>query len=640
MFSISMQTDQQSNKEMTSTNVALEYLPSGAAVIRLGQIGEKVVKLDKERLESLKNAIEKIRQERPPGLILTGPGGEMFTAGADINLIARVDSAELGEKLATVGQEIFNLLENLPFLTVAAISGPCVGGGCEMALACDYRIISDNKNSVIGLPEIKLGILPGFGGTQRLPRLIGLPRALNMILAGKTLRPKQALKLGLVNEIVPGERLLEHAGAIVAESAQRKSFRVGIVDRLLTYTSIGRSVVRKQSLKQITKETKGFYPAPAAALECAIYGLEHGLQKGLQKEAQELGRLIVTPESKSLVRIFFLTEEAKSIGKSARPDVEHIQAVVVGAGVMGAGIAGVLAKSDCGVIMKDVNDDALKRGMNQIKEYLSKIRHLSDQERSFVLNRIETTSGLSSNVGNANLAIEAIVEKLEVKKKVLGELAGLMPQDSIIATNTSSLSVTEISDAIPNPERVVGMHFFNPVPKMPLIEIVRGKQTSNRAVAIVAALTSKLGKYPIVVNDVPGFLVNRILSPYLNEAAYLLEEFDVADIDRAATKFGLPMGPLRLLDEVGLDVVTHVSEIMQRGYGERMRGPNYAAQLVMANRLGRKTGQGFYVFEEEKVQPDESVRELLKLKPASTPKDSDQLQERLVFTLINEAVLC
>lgn len=615
---------------------------TGVALIRLGSAEERVVTLTFERLTALKEIFQILLSEKPRGLVITGSGADMFTAGADINSIANVNSADLGERLAREGQAVFDLLASIACTTVAAISGPCVGGGCEMVLACDYRIISDQKSSVIGLPEVKLGILPGFGGTQRLPRLIGLPNALDIILSGKTLRPKQALKNGLVDEVIAFHRLEERAQSLALTASKTKPSKLKFIDKILTFNRFGRDLVKRKALKTIQKETKGFYPAPSSALQATILGLEQGTQLGFKFEAKELGRLIVTPESKSLVRIFFLSEASKAIGKSAKKNVEQVHAVVIGAGIMGAGIAGVMAKSECQVILKDTSDEAVNRGLNQIKTNLGKLKYLSETERSFILNRIEVCSRDSASIGNANLAVEAIFEEMDVKKKVLGEISKLMPEDAIIATNTSSLSVSEIATAIDNPQRVVGMHFFNPVEKMPLLEIIRGSKTSDKTIAVIAALATKLGKFPIVVNDVPGFLVNRILSPYLNEAAFLFSEgFEINDIDQAALDFGMPMGPLRLLDEIGLDVAGHVADVMTKGYGERMKGPGLAKALSQMGRKGRKNSAGFYDFQEKAIVAHPGLHALLGVgSGAPKPGNKKLICDRLIMSLINEAVRC
>ena len=620
----------------------IEFHESGLAILYLGQASEKVITLTVDRINSIREAIQRLKQQKPLGLLIASHAKEMFTVGADINLIKAVKDPSEGEKLAREGQLLFDEIENLPFTTIAAISGPCVGGGCEMALACKYRIITDEKSSSIGLPEIKLGILPGFGGTQRMPRLIGLPKALDIILAGKVLKPKQALACGLVDEIVKYDGLIDRAVHIAIDPTRVKRKGIKFLDKVLTFNSFARNFLKKKVSSALKKQTKGFYPAPPAALDCCVYGLQHGQEEGLKHEAKELGKLIVTPESKSLVNVFFLSEASKGLGKSGKKAIENLNALVIGAGIMGAGIAVSLAKNDASVILKDNNEEGLKKGLAHIKGHLASLKYMSPSDQSFVLNRIEATTKDSANIGNINFVVEAVFEDIKLKTRLLSEASKMLPADCIIATNTSSLSVSEIAAGIDNQDRVIGMHFFNPVEKMPLVEIIRGKNTSDKTVAIVAALTTKLGKFPIIVEDVPGFLVNRVLTPYLNEAAYLISEgYQVADIDKAAVNFGMPMGPVRLLDEVGLDVASHVSDIMSKAYGNRMQAPAYSRMLLNMGRKGKKSGAGFYDFVDKSATPNPTLREKLNL--AAAPKTDVNLQyisDRLIMALINEAVLC
>ena len=618
--------------------VVLETLQSGIALIRLGPPSERVVSLTFERLRSFREALEQVRSMKPRGLIIAGPGAEMFTVGADIGAIKDVSNPTVGEQLAREGQKVFGEVEALPCPTVAAISGPCMGGGCELSLACTYRVMSDHRASQIGLPEVKLGIIPGFGGTQRLPRLVGLTRALDIILAGKVLRPSQALRAGLVDAIVPYDGVIARSEELLKGS--RRARALPLRERLLTWTALGRRFVFKKAQSQLHRQTKGFYPAPPSALAAVRHGLENGLESGLAFEARELGKMIVTPESKALVHVFLLSEAAKGLAKGGRKAVEHLHTIVIGAGAMGAGIAGSLARAECTVLLKDTTDAALKRGLEQIREGLSRSKHLTESERSFILNRIEASTRDISNAGNAGFAIEAIFEELAIKQKVLGELARLLPREAILATNTSSLSVTAIQEGIENPSRVIGMHFFNPVEKMPLVEVVHGERTEDRAIVVVAALAGKLGKFPIVVRDVPGFLVNRILGPYLTEAAWLISEgYSVSDIDKVATGFGMPMGPVRLLDEVGLDIAMHVSETLGKAYPDRMQGPGLAARMVKAGRLGKKSGGGFYDFAEEKATPHPGVRSILGITTSQiTHPDRELIQDRLILSLVQEAV--
>jgi 3-hydroxyacyl-CoA dehydrogenase/enoyl-CoA hydratase/3-hydroxybutyryl-CoA epimerase len=612
------------------------------ATITLGSPDERAITLTPSRLTSFTRALQEVKAAGVKGLVIRAPSVDSFCVGADISLIQSVTEAGEGAALAAEGQGAYDLLEDLPCVTVAAIGGPCVGGGCEMVLACRYRIISDAPSSSIGLPETKLGILPGFGGTYRMPRVVGLPKALDIILAGKTLKGQQAYKASLVDEVVSSENLFARAEEIARGTKLPKRKKVPFVDRLLSSNPLGRSIVKNQAKKALLKQTKGFYPAPVSALEVTVAGLGRGRKAGLAVEAQELGKLIITPESKALVHLFFLTEAAKGLGKGARKEVADLHALVIGAGTMGAGIAGSLARSNHQVIVKDTSDAGLQRGKDHLTKELGKLRYLSSFERAAISNRIDWLQFASPTMGRTGVVIEAVFEDMNLKKKIFADIAGRVRPDSILATNTSSLSVTEMATAVSNPERFIGMHFFNPVEKMPLVEIIRGEKTSEATIAKVAALTTEIGKFPIVVRDVPGFLINRILIPYLNEAVYLLMEgHSIEEIDRAALAFGMPMGPIRLLDEVGLDVAAHVSKIMVDGYGERMAVPDFAHKLVALDRKGRKNNAGFYTYQGKESVPWSGLAEALGLpqKPAKRLSQGE-IADRLVLHLVNEAMKC
>ena len=617
----------------------LEILESGIAKISLGSENEKVVILTEDRLNSFETLVDQLIENHPIGLIITGNSEYMFSAGADINVIQATSTQEEGYNLARRGQSIFDKISSLPFMTVAAISGPCVGGACELSLACDFRIISNNPRSSIGLPETKIGILPGFGGTQRLPRLIGLPEALKIILGGRVIKANQAKKIGLVYRVVNYDKLISEAENIILDAKPRPD-TISFTDKLFTKIGIFRNIALKKALEATLKKTNNNYPAPIAALNAVKYGLEHGLEKGLENEAQELGRLIITPECKCLTNLFFLTESSKSIGKPAADHIKDLNSIVVGSGVMGAGIASELARIGSEVKLKDIKEEFVNKGLSHIKKVLSKNRSLNEDAQKEVYDRVQGVTQFAEAMNESNFAIEAIFENLELKKEVLADISEKLNDNAIIATNTSSLSVSSIAENIRVPERVIGMHFFNPVPRMPLVEIVRGSKTSDEVVCMVAAITTKMGKFPIVVKDVPGFLINRILTPYLNEAAFLLEEgYQIEDIDKAATDFGMPMGPIRLLDEVGLDVAAHVSSTLVEGYGKRMLAPNFVAQLLELGRKGKKNGLGFYNYVASKEIPDNTVYELLNI---TNKKESDlgYIQQRLILSLVNEAVLC
>jgi len=623
--------------------VTLEFSADGSvATLTLGTHDERAITLTPQRIQSFVEALKEVERAKPKGLVVRSPSIDSFCVGADIGLIQSVTDPVEGAKLAAEGQRAYDCLEDLGCVTVAAISGPCVGGGCELVLACTYRIASDRASTSIGLPETKLGILPGFGGTYRLPRLVGLPKALDIILGGKTLRAQQAVKVGLVDEVVSSEMLYSRAVEIASGQAKPRRRTLRLSDRLVTNTALDRAFAQRSAAKATRAATKGFYPAPLKALEITVSGLGRARTPGLEAEAQALGSLIVTPESKALVHLYYLTETSKSIGKSARSQIEGIHALVVGAGTMGAGIAGALAKSGHQVIVKDTSDSSLERGKTHVSKELSKLRYLSSFERAAISNRIDWIQFTSPTVARTRVAIEAVFEDMALKKKIFADLTAKLPEDCIVATNTSSLSVTEMATAIPSPARFIGMHFFNPVEKMPLVEIIRGRETSDDTVAQVAALSTEMGKFPIVVQDVPGFLVNRILIPYLNEAVYLLQEgHSITEIDQAALRFGMPMGPIRLLDEVGLDVAAHVSKVMVAGYGERMAVPPFAEKLITLERKGRKNGRGFYNHLGKHATPWDGLAAALSL--PRTPKATQshaELTDRLTLHLVNEAMKC
>jgi len=612
------------------------------ATLCLGTPDERAIALNPTRMASFVAALEQVARSQVKGLIIRAPSPDSFCVGADVGLIQSVTNPKIGMQLATEGQRAFDLLEDLQCTTVAAIGGACVGGGCELVLACDYRIMTDCAASSIGLPETKLGILPGFGGTYRLPRLVGLPKALDIILAGKTLRAQQAIKAGLVDQLTSTENLYQVAETIARGEKQAPSRKRPVIDRLLSNNPLGRTVVRTQASKTLRKQTKGFYPAPPQALKVTTEGLARSRSRGMQVEAAALGELITTPESKALVNLFFLTEAAKGLGKSARREIEGVDALVVGAGIMGAGIAGSLARSGHHVIVRDNSEAALQRGRDHVGKELSKLRYLSSLERGGISTHIDWLQFPSSSMKRTGIVIEAVFEDMGLKKTIFRDISGRVSPDCILTTNTSSLSVTEMASVIERPERFVGMHFFNPVEKMPLVEIIRGAQTNEATVAKVAALSTQIGKFPIVVRDVPGFLINRTLIPYLNEATFLLQEgYSVDQIDQAALDFGMPMGPIRLLDEVGLDVADHVSKVMVDGYGERMAAPDFAGKLLSIGRKGRKSSAGFYDYRGKDATPWPGLRSALNL-PATprTRLSKQEITERLIYHLVNEAMKC
>jgi 3-hydroxyacyl-CoA dehydrogenase/enoyl-CoA hydratase/3-hydroxybutyryl-CoA epimerase len=575
-------------------------------------------------------------------VIRSGKPGS-FIAGADVNEIESITDPREGTRATRMGQQVFQRLATLSVPTIAAVDGICLGGGTELILACSYRIAADRKETRIGLPEVQLGIIPGFGGTTRLPRLIGMRAALDVILTGRPVDARKAERIGLVDERVH-PAILEKRSREVALAAQSKKLppripKRGVTDRLLE-TGPGRRVMLRQARKRVLSETRGHYPAPLVALDLLEETLSSSIEESLAREAEAIGRLIVTPVSKNLVHVFHLTEAAKKSGPAAAP--HKVQRVaVLGAGVMGGGIAQILAYRGLSVRLKDIKPEAIGLGLRhawEAFEGLVKRRRLERREARQMMERISPTLDYSG-FGLVDLVIEAVIEKMDVKKAVLRETEAKARNDCVLTTNTSSLSVTEMQSALARPELFCGMHFFNPVNRMPLVEIIRGERSSDEAIATVFALTRKLDKTPVLVRDGPGFLVNRILAPYLNEAGWLLHEgARIEEIDRALVQFGMPMGPIRLLDEIGLDVARHAGGVMFEAFGERMRPAPPMVALATSKRLGKKSGRGFYKYEKGKQsEVDESV--YAELGRASTQRSISEkvIVERCVFIMINEA---
>jgi len=622
------------------------------SILRLGAPGEKAVVLTSDRMKSLRKALEDLKRGDPgKPLVIVGGNPAMFCAGADITAIKDVRDPKVGELLAKEGQEIFDLLAALKQQKFAAISGPCVGGGMELVLACDHRILLDHPSTRIGLPEVKLGILPGFGGTQRLPRLIGLPAALDIILKGKVVSPREAERSGLADMVVSLEELegektdegilgafekyVVHLALGKRKLKSRKKITAG--DKFLTFNLFGRAIVKSKSENALLKETKGRYPAPVKALQSALFGLKNGMEEGLKEERRLLGELIVSSESKSLVHLFQISEEAQKLGRAFKSELKDAPLTVVGGGTMGAGIAAAAVLSNVSTQIIEPIEVVRSKASSYISNAIEKRRSLPPEKKDELKKKLSITADLEKAL-LAPVIIEAIIEDLDAKKKLYQALENRMPAGGILATNTSSLKLELIGSALKDPAHFVGLHFFNPAERMPLVEVIRSRKTSDETVLRAAAVAAKLGKYPIVVEDVAGFLVNRILTPYLVEASLLLAEgFSVNEIDSAAEQFGMPMGPFRLLDEIGLDVAAKVSDVMENAYGERMRGHQFAAALVKKGHLGRKSGRGFYLHNEKGASVVQNIRADLGLDVGSKNL-SHSITDRLVLALVAEAI--
>lgn len=595
------------------------------------------------RLNDVIGELEQAAQaKRVRALIIRSGKEASFIAGADIDeIVAITDPAEGAEK-AALGQSVFTRISRLPIPTIAAIDGVCLGGGTELAIACNFRIASDRKETRIGLPEVQLGILPGFGGTTRLPRLIGLSNALQIILTGKPVDARKAERMGLIDERVPAPILYERARAqalLFARLGVPLRKKRPLVARMLDNTMPGRTIVLKQARKQVLKETRGHYPAPLKILEILPDILTASVDDALAIEARALGDLIATDVSKNLIHVFRLSEAAKKAAPAVAPrDVRNV--AVLGAGVMGGGIAQLLAYRGFSVRLKDIKPEAIALGLRHAQQAFDKQvkrRRLDKRDARRMMQNISPTLDYAG-FGSADLVIEAVIERMDVKKTVLREAEEKL-KGGVLTSNTSSLSITEMQSALGKPELFAGMHFFNPVERMPLVEIIRGAQTSDETIATVFAVARKLEKTPVIVGDGAGFLVNRILAPYLNEAGWLLSDgVSIEDIDKALLDFGMPMGPVRLLDEIGLDVARHAASTMFEAFGERMRPAPAMAALEKTKRLGKKSGSGFYSYENGKDKGvDESVYAELGVTARGSKVPRSEIQARCVYIMINEA---
>jgi 3-hydroxyacyl-CoA dehydrogenase / enoyl-CoA hydratase / 3-hydroxybutyryl-CoA epimerase len=616
---------------------------NGVLVLTLDVPGEKLNTLGKAMLQEFELILSEAEADRSLKAIVIRSGKpDNFMAGADIKEFLSIKSALEGESLSRTGQALLDRLENLPVPAVAAIHGACLGGGLEMALACRYRVASDDPKTVLGFPEVLLGLLPGAGGSQRAPRLVGLATSLDLILTGRNLKASRALRAGLVDDVVPAPLLLQvakKAALDLAEGRLRPHHRgITLGERLL------RPIIFRKARKSVLAKTGGHYPAPLAAIEAVEKGTATTLAEGLKIEAKKFGELAVTDVSRALVSVFFATQEIKKdTGVPPGTEPREVKKLaVLGAGLMGAGIAGVAVEAGVPVRLKDATPEALGKGLGYVAEIVEERRKrgsLTRLEAAKRLDRIAPTLDYSG-FRRADLVIEAVFEDIDLKRQVLAQTEAAVRDDCVFASNTSSLPIGYIAKGCRRPGQVLGMHFFSPVHKMPLLEVIVTAETSPTATATAVAFGRRLGKHVIVVRDGPGFYTTRALSPYMNEAARLVEEgATVEDVDRAMTSFGFPVGPIALLDEVGIDVGAKVAKILHTAFGDRLTPPAAMARVVADGRLGRKNKRGFYTYDGKKKRVDASVYKLLP-DPTRRPVDPRDVQERLVFAFLDEAVLC
>lgn len=621
---------------------------NGIAHLIMDVKGDTMNTLKAEFSDEIAEVLKEIREDKAiKGLVLVSGKADSFVAGADVNMLAKCTSAAEATALSRQGQIIFDQLENLSIPVVAAVHGACLGGGLELAMACHAIVCSDSPKTALGLPEVQLGLLPGGGGTQRLPKRVGIQKSLDMMLTGKQLRAKQALKAGLVSDVVPNSVLIVTAEKLaLSGKVKPRARKLTLMDKLLEGNGVGRSILFSQATKTVLSKTKGNYPAPLKIIDCIRAGVEQAPSKGYQVEAEHFGQLVMSDVSAQLRQLFFATTDMKKEqGVEGVAPAKISNAAVLGGGLMGGGIAFVTAtKAKLPVRIKDISHQGISYALKYGYELLNKkvkrrfMRHSEMQSQLSLITGTTEYSGFN----NVDIVVEAVFEDLTLKQNMVADIESHCKESTIFASNTSSLPIGQIAEKALRPENVIGLHYFSPVDKMPLAEIIAHDKTSDQTISTTVAFAKKQGKTPIVVKDKAGFYVNRILAPYMNEAAILLlEGCSIEALDKAMVKFGFPVGPMQLLDEVGIDVGSKIGPILQAELGDRFAPPEAFSKLIDDGRLGKKAKKGFYQYntKSKKKLVDESVYSLLGLQASNTAV-TDAQAERCVYMMLNEAARC
>ena len=636
-------TEQENNKTFS-----LARQENGIAHLIMDVKGDSMNTLKAEFGDEISEILKEIRQDQTiAGIVLVSGKTDSFVAGADVHMLANCTSASEATALSRQGQMIFDQLENLSIPVVAAVHGACLGGGLELAMACHAIVCSDSPKTALGLPEVQLGLLPGGGGTQRLPKRVGIQKALDMMLTGKQLRAKQALKAGLVSDVVPNSVLLKTAEKLaLSGKVKPKARKLSMMDKLLEGNGLGRSVLFSKATKMVLSQTKGNYPAPLKIIECIRASVEQAPSKGYQVEADHFGQLVMSDVSAQLRQLFFATTDMKKEQGVAGVAPEKItKTAVLGGGLMGGGIAFVTAtKAKLPVRIKDISHQGISYALKYGYDLLNKKVKRRFMRHSEMQSQLALITGTTDYTGfnDVDIVVEAVFEDLTLKQKMVADIESHCKEETIFASNTSSLPIGQIAEKALRPENVIGLHYFSPVDKMPLAEIIAHEKTSDQTISTTVAFAKQQGKTPIVVKDKAGFYVNRILAPYMNEAAILLlEGCSIEALDKAMVKFGFPVGPMQLLDEVGIDVGAKIGPILQAELGERFAPPAAFSKLIDDGRLGKKVKKGFYQYntKSKKKLVDDSVYTLLGLQVSNTTV-TDAQAERCVYMMLNEAARC
>jgi 3-hydroxyacyl-CoA dehydrogenase/enoyl-CoA hydratase/3-hydroxybutyryl-CoA epimerase len=610
------------SKELKLEHWTSETDGDGIVWLRLDKADSKVNVLSSQVLLELDSMIDSIAAQQPKGLVVYSGKSTGFVMGADISEFTAVEDPEHAYEVTRQGQQLMNKIEALSFPTVAALNGFALGGGLELAMAFDYRLGLASKKRVLGLPEVKLGLHPGFGGTVRIIQICGVRQGMPIMLTGAPITIDKGRKIGLVDRIATEDNWRQAAKELIAAAAPKHT--APLVDKIMNFGLL-RSFVKSMLVKQVAgKARKDHYPAPYAMIDLwARFGASS--KTGYEGEARSFAKLMCSSTSRNLVRVFFLQSKLKGQGKKTDKKIEHVH--VVGAGVMGGDIAAWCALRGHSVTLQDREEKYIEPAMARAQKLFEKRVRDNDERAATSARLVSDVDG--AGAAKADLVIEAIYENLEAKQALYQSLAGKMKPDALLATNTSSIRLEELRTVLDKPERFIGIHFFNPVALMPLVEVIRCNDTDQGSLDQGFAFVKGIGKFPLECLSSPGFVVNRILAPYMAEAMYLAESgVPLVAIDKAAEKFGMPMGPIELIDSVGIDVALHVSEVL--GAASNRPVPAVLGEMVEKGHLGRKSGRGFYEWEDGKA-----------VKPSAQSSNiPDDLEDRLILPMVNEAVAC
>lgn len=640
-----------------SSALNLERGGDGIAIVTFDLIGESVNKITRQVRDEFAALFDELERDASITAVVWRSGKrDTFVAGADIDEFLEWRTPNDAMRASREGHALLERLEKLRTPVVAAIHGACLGGGLEAALACAYRIASDDPKTVLGLPEVQLGLIPGAGGTQRLPRVVGLRNALDMILTSRNVRARKAAQMGLVHEVVHPAILVkvarERAQSLADGKLSRKprAKKRGAADLVLDHNPIGRSIVLRQARERTLAKTKGHYPAPLAAISAVEAGYSLGRERGFEEEARHFGELATGAVARELIFLFFATTALKKdpgvpTPPPAPPPLPVEKIAVLGAGFMGSGISALAVQHGTLVRLKDADLARIGKGLAAVRQVLSDRLTKKQITRQQLDDSMSLVGGTTDYSGfrDVDLVLEAVFEDIAVKHQVLRECEAVIPEHAVFASNTSTIPIAKIAAASQRPARVIGMHFFSPVHRMPLLEVIVTPQSDAQVVTTTVEYGRALGKTVIVVNDAPGFYVNRMLSPYIVEAGRLLDSGAPIDaIDEALVRFGFPVGPITLLDEVGLDIAGKSGAVFHAAFGERMAPAHALRKVVEAGRLGRKGKSGFYLYDAEgkKGGVDESVYRLYSSGVVRPDVSLAEIESRCVLAMVNEAVRC